>query len=99
MFCRVSEPEKSATFPGNAPGGSSHNLYETVAEIEDPSVARVLIAALKAHGFHPKEGGEHGLPGLAGVYGPKGIPIELPEDEAADGKILAEALVAEMVKR
>ncbi|MBL8595792.1 MAG: hypothetical protein JNK01_24135 [Devosia sp.] len=59
----------------------------------------MLIAALKAHGFHPREGGEHGLPGLAGVYGPKGIAIELPEDEAADGKILTEALVAEMVKR
>jgi len=59
----------------------------------------VLIAALKAHGFHPKEGGENGLPGLAGVYGPKGIPIELPEDEAGDGKLLAEALVAEMLRR
>ena len=51
--------------------------YRTVAHIEEPSVARVLIAALKAHGFHPLEGPEHGLPGLAGVYGPKGIPIEL----------------------
>ncbi|MDC9822145.1 hypothetical protein PRN20_00240 [Devosia sp. ZB163] len=74
-------------------------LYETVAEIEDPSVARVLIAALKAHGFHPKQGGEDGLPGLAGVYGPKGIPIELPEDEAADGRVLAEALLKEMLQR
>lgn len=70
--------------------------YETVAEIEDPSIARVLIAALKAHGFHPLEGPEHGLPGLAGVYGPKGIPIDLPEDEARDGRALAEALVADM---
>jgi len=74
-------------------------MYETIAEIEDPSVARVLIAALKAHGFHPVEGGEHGLPGLAGVYGPKGIPIELPEAEAVDGKLLADALIAEMLKR
>jgi hypothetical protein len=99
FLSRFRTEESRTTFPGNAPGGSSHKLYETVAEIEDPSVARVLIAALKAHGFHPKEGGEHGLPGLAGVYGPKGIPIELPEEEAADGKLLAEALVAEMVKR
>jgi hypothetical protein len=59
----------------------------------------VLIAALQAHGFHPKEGGDSGLPGLPGVYGPKGIPIELPEDEVADGKVLAEALVAEMLRR
>jgi hypothetical protein len=73
--------------------------FTTVAEIEDPSVARVLIAALKAHGFHPREGAEHGLPGLAGVYGPKGIPIELPEDEATDGKLLAEVLVKEMLAR
>ena len=70
--------------------------YQTVAQIEDPAVARVLIAALKAHGFHPLEGPEHGLPGLAGVYGPKGIPIDLPVEEAADGRLLAEALVADM---
>ena len=44
----------------------------------------MLIAALKAHGFHPKEGGDSGLPGLPGVYGPKGIAIELPEEEAAN---------------
>lgn len=62
-------------------------------------MARVLIAALQAHGFHPKQGGETGLPGLPGVYGPKGIAIELPEDEAGDGKLLAEALVAEMLRR
>ncbi len=59
----------------------------------------MLIAALKAHGFHPKEGGDSGLPGLPGVYGPKGIAIELPEDEAGDGKILADVLVAEMLRR
>jgi hypothetical protein len=70
--------------------------YQTIAHIEDPSVARVLITALKAHGFHPLEGPEHGLPGLAGVYGPKGIPIELPVQEAADAKLLAEALVSDM---
>ena len=55
-----------------------------------------MIAALKAHGFHPKEGGDSGLPG---VYGPRGIPIELPEEEAEDGRVLAEALIAEMLRR
>lgn len=59
-------------------------------------MARVLITALKAHGFHPREGGDNGLPGLPGVYSPKGIPIELPEEEAADGKLLAEALLKDM---
>lgn len=74
-------------------------MFETVATVEDPAIARVLIAALKAHGFHPREGAEHGLPGLAGVYGPKGIAIELPEEEAADGRLLAEALVKDMLAR
>jgi hypothetical protein len=74
-------------------------VFETVATVEDPSVARVLIAALRAHGFHPREGAENGLPGFAGVYSPKGIPIELPGDEAGDGKVLAEALVKEMLGR
>lgn len=74
-------------------------MFETVASVEDPSVARVLIAALRAHGFHPREGAENGLPGFAGVYGPKGIPIELPESEAADGRVLAEVLVKEMLER
>ncbi len=74
-------------------------MYETVAEVEDPSVARVLIAALKAHGFHPKEGGESGLPGLPGVYSPKGIAIELPEAEAGDARVLADVLIREMQAR
>ena len=74
-------------------------MFETVATVEDPSIARVLIAVLSAHGFNPREGARHGLPGLSGVYGPKGIPIELPEDEAADGKLLAEVLVKDMLAR
>jgi hypothetical protein len=74
-------------------------MFETIADVEDPSMARVLITALKAHGFHPLEGGESGLPGLPGVYGPKGVAICLPEEEAADGKVLAEALLKEMLAR
>ena len=74
-------------------------MFETIVELKDPSVARVLIAALKAHGFHPREGGESGLPGLPGVYAPRGIAIELPEDEAKDGKLLADELVRDMLAR
>jgi hypothetical protein len=74
-------------------------VFETIAELKDPSVARVLIAALKAHGFHPREGGESGLPGLPGVYAPRGIAIELPEDEAKDGKLLADELIKDMLAR
>jgi hypothetical protein len=71
-------------------------VFEIIAEIADPSAARVLILALKAHGFHPLEGGESGLPGLPGVFGPNGIPISVPEEEAEDARILAEALIREM---
>ena len=72
---------------------------ETIAHVSDPSLARVLIAALQAHGFHPEEGGQNGLPGLPGVVAPRGIPIRVPEEEARDGKILAEDLLREMTAR
>ena len=72
---------------------------ETIAHVSDPSLARVLIAALQAHGFHPEEGGQNGLPGLPGVVAPKGIPIRVPEEEARDGKILAEDLLKQMTAR
>lgn len=71
-------------------------MYETIAEITDPSAARVLILALKAHGFHPMEGGDSGLPGLPGVFGPRGIAISVPEEEADDARLLAESLIEEM---
>ena len=71
-------------------------MYETIAEVADPSAARVLILALKAHGFHPLEGGENGLPGIPGVYGPKGVAITVPEEEARDARLLAESLLDEM---
>ena len=72
---------------------------ETIAHVSDPSLARVLIVALKAHGFHPDEGGQNGLPGMPGVLGPKGIPIQVPEDEARDAKLLAEDLLKQMLAR
>jgi hypothetical protein len=74
-------------------------MFVTVAEVDDPSVARVLIAALKAHGFHPLEGGEDGLAGFPGVYGPGGIAIRLPEEEAGEGRVLANSLVHDMTGR
>lgn len=71
-------------------------MFETIAEVRDPDKARVLIAALKAHGFHPREGGENGLPGLPGVFGPRGIDIVVPEEEAGDASLLADDLLREM---
>ena len=74
-------------------------MFETIAEVTDPSTARVLVTALRAHGFHPLEGGESGLPGLPGVFGPKGVAVRVPESEAADARLLAEALLKEMAAR
>jgi hypothetical protein len=74
-------------------------MFEIIADVADPSVARVLITALKAHGFHPLEGGENGLPGMPGIYGPKGVAISVPEEEARDARPLAEALLKEMAAR
>lgn len=71
-------------------------MFETIADVADPATARVLILALKAHGFHPLEGGDSGLPGLPGVYGPRGVAISVPEDEADDAKLLAETLLRDM---
>lgn len=71
-------------------------MFETIAEVADPSAARVLILALKAHGFHPLEGGDSGLPGLPGVFGPRGVPISVPEEEAGEAKMLAETLLKDM---
>jgi hypothetical protein len=59
----------------------------------------VLIAALQAHGFHPMEGGEGGLPGVTDPFFGKGIPIRVPDDEAADCRVLAEDLLKQMLKR
>lgn len=73
-------------------------MFETIAEVADPSAARVLILALKAHGFHPLEGGESGLPGMPGVFGPKGVAIQVLDEEAADARVLVETLLSEMRK-
>ena len=74
-------------------------MYEIITYVSDPALARVLIAALQAHGFHPLESGENGLPGLPGVVAPKGIPIRIPDEEAAEARILAEDLLKDMLKR
>ena len=75
------------------------NGYETIATLDELSMARVLVLALRAHGFHPREAGDGGLPGLPRAFGDGGYPVELPEDEASDGRILAEALVRDMLAR
>lgn len=70
--------------------------YETIALVKEESAVRVLIAALRAHGFNPREPSDGGLPGLGSAALPRGIPIEVPEEEARDARPLAEALLRDM---
>ncbi|MCF4100006.1 hypothetical protein [Maritalea mediterranea] len=64
----------------------------TIAKIDDLGEARLLILALKSHGFHPIEGDEVGLAGFAGAIGPSGVPIMVPGGEAEDAKLLLDSL-------
>lgn len=73
--------------------------FETIAEVADPAVARVLVAALQGYGFHPMARDSDGLPGMPGVMGLRGVPIEVPEREAADARLLAQSLLADMRRR
>ncbi|KKC40856.1 hypothetical protein WH87_01375 [Devosia epidermidihirudinis] len=70
--------------------------YQIIAQVENPSIARVLVVALKAHGFHPLEGGDGGLPGVPNLFGPKGVPVQVPQEEAEDATLLARELLSEM---
>jgi hypothetical protein len=71
-------------------------VYETIAEVIDPSVAQVLVAALRGYGFHPLT--REGVGGFPGVTGFKGMPIEVPEAEATDARVLANSLLRDMTK-
>ena len=70
--------------------------FETIAEVDDLAKVRVLLTALRAHGFHPLDHGSDGLPGLPGVYGPRGFRVEVPATEAGDAGLLARTLLREM---
>ncbi|HTJ57789.1 MAG TPA: hypothetical protein VL418_09540 [Devosiaceae bacterium] len=73
-------------------------VYETIAEVASPSVVEVLVAALRGYGFHPLVRDDaNGLPGISSLS-LRGTPIEVPEAEAADARVLAEALLRDMTK-
>jgi hypothetical protein len=74
-------------------------IYETIAEVSDAGMARVLVAALRGYGFHPLQRDDEGPFGLPGFATQKGMPIEVPEAEAADARALAAALLADMGDR
>ncbi len=67
---------------------------EIILNHHDADVLRVIVVALRAHGFHPYEGESSGLPGLTT---PKGVGVMVPRGEAEDARLLAMALLEEMV--
>lgn len=70
--------------------------FAPVAQVRDTSVARVLLVALRAHGFHPLDLREGGLPGVPNLFGPDGFTVEVPEDEVADATVLVADLLKDM---
>lgn len=70
--------------------------FAPIIQVKNQSVARVLIVALRAHGFHPLEPREGGLPGVPNLFGPEGFVVEVPEDEVGDATALAEDLLRDM---
>lgn len=72
---------------------------EIIARVPDATLARSLIAALRAYGFHPPDVEDGALPGIVDPIFGKGFPIRLPEDEAEDGRLLAEDLLKQMIAR
>ncbi len=72
--------------------------FQPIVQVKDSSQARILIVALRAHGFHPLEPREGGLPGMANLFGAEGFVVEVPEDEAADAELLAGELLKDMAQ-
>lgn len=70
--------------------------FITIAQVRDEGVARIIGVALRAHGFHPLEPRNGGLPGVPNLFGREGVGIEVPEDEAADATLLVEDLLKDM---
>ena len=70
--------------------------YQIIAHVKDPSQARALIVALRAYGFNPLEQGDGGLPGVPNLFGPEGVPVQVPEEEVRDATVLAVDLLKEM---
>lgn len=70
--------------------------FMTIAQVRDAGVARIIIVALRAHGFHPLELRDGGLPGVPNLFGQEGVGIDVPDSEAADATVLVEQLLKDM---
>jgi len=72
--------------------------YQIIAQARNTSQARALVVALRAYGFHPLELSDGGLPGVPNLFGPEGVPVQVPEDEARDATVLARDLLKQMAE-
>lgn len=72
--------------------------YETIFANEDLNIVRVLITALEAHGFHPRKDGPAHSASFPGVAPKGGFAIDVPDNEAGDARLLANALYEDMTR-
>jgi hypothetical protein len=70
--------------------------FAPIIAVRSRSTAQVLIVALRAHGFHPLDPREGGLPGVPNMFGPDGFVVEVPKDEVEDATLLATDLLKDM---
>lgn len=70
--------------------------YQIIAQVKDRSQARALMVALRAYGFNPMELGDGGLPGVSNLFAQGGVPVQVPEEEAADATVLVRDLLKQM---
>ena len=70
--------------------------FITIGQVRDAGMARVVLVALRAHGFHPLEPRDGGLPGVPNLFRSEGVGIEVPEEEAADATLLVKELLKDM---
>ena len=70
--------------------------FAPIIQVRSRSAAQVLMVALRAHGFHPLEPREGGLPGVPTIFGAEGFVVEVPEDEVEDATLLATDLLRDM---
>lgn len=72
--------------------------FITIGQVQDEGMARIILVALRAHGFHPLEPRDGGLPGVPNLFGPEGVAIDVPEDEASDATLLFAELLKDMTQ-
>lgn len=72
--------------------------FITIGQVRDEGMARIILVALRAHGFHPLEPRDGGLPGVPNLFGPEGVAIDVPEDEAGDATLLFAELLKDMTQ-